>query len=280
MAMRNGLGGTALAVLGVFAAAVPATAIELQPHRAVYDLTLSGAEPSTSLVDANGRLVFELNGSPCTGYTVDFRNVTRVVDREGTRRVTDMRSSTRETFSPPQLTFTHETFVDDELSTSVAGTASASAGGISVDITAPKETTLQLPRAIFPTAHTRLMLESAEAGERILEATVYDGGDEADSLYETATVIGDGAEGLPGASPDERVILSAVDGALARTAWRVVISYFEQGGAEGERTPQYELNTYMLDNGVSYDVSFNYGAFKMAGELTELTALEAPDCPQ
>ncbi len=277
MAMRTGSICAALCV--VAAAAAPAAhALELQPHRAVYDLALSGAEPSTSLVDASGRLVFELKGSACAGYSVEFRNVTEVTDREGTRRVTDLRSSTRETTTPPALVFSHETLVDREMVSEIDGTATGGAGGIDVAITTPKETTLSLGRAIFPTAHTALVLESAEAGERILEATVYDGGDEADSLYETATVIGDGATDLPGASPDERVVLSGVEGAMDRTAWKLVISYFQQGGVEGERMPEYELNTYMLDNGISYDVAFNYGSFRMAGKLTSLTLLDAEPC--
>ncbi|WMS42850.1 DUF1849 family protein [Acuticoccus sp. MNP-M23] len=276
--MRHGSIGAAIGA-ACLSGALPANALELQSHRAVYDLTLSSAEPSTSLVEASGRLVLEMSGSSCTGYTVEFRNVTEVNDREGTRRVTDLRSSTRETTSPPQLVFSHQTLVDQTLDNEIEGTATGGAGGISVDISSPKETTLSLPRAIFPTAHTRLMLESAEAGERILEATIYDGGDEADSLYETATVIGDGATGLPGASADERVILAAEDGWMARTAWRLVTSYFEQGGADGERMPAYELSTYMLDNGISYDVSFNYGSFSMSGKLTSLTLIEVPACP-
>ncbi|MEM0907932.1 MAG: DUF1849 family protein [Pseudomonadota bacterium] len=250
----------------------------LAPHRAIYDLGLSDVAPSTSLVAASGRLVFELTGSVCEGFTVDFRNVTRVTDREGTRRVTDLRSTTLETIAPPTLSFQHQTYVDDELASEIDGMASARAGGTSVEITVPKGTQVGLGRAIFPTAHTRLIIEAALAGETILEAPVYDGGDEADVVYETATVIGPGGTDLPRASDAEREVLMAIPGVAEMTAWRLVVSYFQGGAAEGERVPEYELTFMLLENGVSYDVTFNYGAFSLAGQLTALEVSPAPPC--
>jgi len=264
---RRVAAGLALLLIGGTAAA----AEELLPHRGIYDLSLSRAEASTSLVDATGRLVFNLEGSACEGFAVDFRNVTRVVDREGTSRVTDLRSATFETFSPPMLDFSHETLVDDAPISGVAGVARATAGGVEVAIDEPKTTTLALRRAIFPTAHTRLILEAAESGESVLEATVYDGGDEADAVYETLSVIGPAETNLPGASPDERAVLMEIPDVEAMPAYRLVITYFEAGAAEGERQPEYELTFTLLANGVSYNVSFNYGAFSLSGELTELT---------
>jgi len=121
--------------------------------------------------------------------------------------------------------------------------------------------------------------DAAQSGERILEASVFDGGDEADAVYDTATVIRSGEEGRPGAPPLEREGLSALPDATDRTAWRLVISYFESGGDGGESVPDYELTFTMLDNGISYDVAFDYGAFTLAGELTELTLGSIPDCP-
>ncbi|GAB5376136.1 MAG: cell envelope integrity EipB family protein [Acuticoccus sp.] len=259
-------------------AVLPAAAAELIAHRAVYDLSLSRAEASTSLVSAEGRLVFEINGSACAGYTVDFRNVTRVTDREGTGRVTDLRSSTFETLAPPLLDFAHETHIDGDFATGVEGVARATAAGVTVTISEPKQTEMMLRRAIFPTAHTALIIDAAETGERFLEATVYDGGDEADAVYETATVIGPGATDLPGASAGERAALSQVEDIEGHQAWRLVITYFQEGAAEGERQPEYELTFTLLDNGISYDVSFNYGAFSLDGELTELSLGEAPPC--
>jgi len=266
---------TGVAVLAFWGAAA---ADGLRPHKAVYDLTLRTAQPSTSVVAASGRLVYALTGSACDGYGVDFRNVTRVTDREGAQRVTDLRSSTTETLAPPLFTFTHETVVDGLATATIAGAAESRAGGVEVSVTEPKETNVSLSRALFPTAHTRLILEAAEAGERVLEARVFDGGDEADTVYETAALIGPGQTGLPGASAGEVAELAKIPNVDQRTVWRLVISYFEDTGTGGERVPDYELTFSMVDNGIGYDVIFDYGSFSMRGELTELILTDRPAC--
>ena len=44
----------------------------------------------------SGRMVYELTGSECAGYTQSMRFVTRMTNQEGTATVTDMRSSSWE----------------------------------------------------------------------------------------------------------------------------------------------------------------------------------------
>jgi hypothetical protein len=230
---------------------------------------------------ASGRLVFELTGSECEGYVVNSRFVTRVTDRAGNMRVTDLRSNTFETLEPATFTFLNQTYIDDTLTSEVKGRAEGRAGGVAVSLTEPEEEEMTLGRAVFPTAHTLLILEAAEAGERVLEAPVFDGGENADTVYDTTTVIGPGRPGLPGASEGERAVLSAATGDDgAGEAWRLVISYFEKGAASGgETTPDYELSFTILDDGISYDVAFDYGSFELTGRLTELELMEAPeDC--
>ena len=50
-------------------------------HRAVYDLALDKASDRSGIIGLRGRMVYEFNGSPCEGYTVNFRFVTQ--DRHG-----------------------------------------------------------------------------------------------------------------------------------------------------------------------------------------------------
>ncbi|MBJ3774079.1 EipB family protein [Acuticoccus mangrovi] len=268
--------GAVAASVGVAGAAQAAGA--LVPHRAVYDVTLSRAEASASMISAKGRLVFELSGARCEGYVVNSRFVTRVMDREGNSRVTDLRSSTFEAMDPAEFTFLNQTYIDDNLASEVKGSAEAKAGGVEVTLTAPKQATLELGRALFPTAHTQLILDSAAAGERVLEAPIFDGGDNADTLYDSTTVIGPERTDLPGASEEERAKLSVIENAEAMKAWRLVISYFAADGGTGEKVPDYELTFTLLENGISYDVMFDYGAFALTGRLSELELREAPDC--
>ncbi len=64
------------ALLAVVSTA-PALAVPmLQPHRAVYDLSLDNASDRSDITGITGRMVYEFNGSACEGYTVKFRFVT------------------------------------------------------------------------------------------------------------------------------------------------------------------------------------------------------------
>lgn len=265
-----------LAAAVVLGATPCAAADELTPHRAVYDVSLATADPSSSIAAAMGRLVFDLSGATCEGYVVNSRFVTRMTDSEGQTNVTDLRSATFETLEPAQLDFLTSTSLGAEKSTEVKGTAEARSDGVVVERTKPKAGTLTLKRAVFPAAHTRLILETAKAGERVLEIAVFDAGDEADQVYETTTVIGPGRTGLSGASESERAILEAA-GLGDQMSWRVVISYFEEASV-GEPTPAYELAFDLLTSGIAYNVRFNYTAFTLAGELTELSLSDIPDC--
>lgn len=270
----------AAASLATLCLALPTggAAQDLQPHRAVYDVSLAEVQPSASITSASGRLVFELSGDACEGYVVNSRFVTRVSDREGNTRVTDLRSSTFETLEPATFTFLNQTYVDDTLASEVKGKAEGRAGGVTVTLTEPKETEIELGRAVFPTAHTLLMLEAAREGERVLEATIFDGGENADTLFETTTFIGKGDAGLPRAADVEAEALSAVPDAREATAWRLSISYFEKNGGDGgEQVPDYELAFTMLESGISYDIRFDYGTFAMAGDLVELELMDAPE---
>src|SRR5262245_7878934 len=87
----------ALAFAGISAsAALPAfAAAPLVSHRAVYDLALDKASDRSGITGLQGRMVYEFNGSPCEGYTVNFRFVTRI-DTDGNSRLTDQQTTTFE----------------------------------------------------------------------------------------------------------------------------------------------------------------------------------------
>lgn len=251
--------------------------VPLQPHRAVYDLSLHRSGAAADMVSVKGRLVYDIAGSACEGFTVKSRFVTQIVDREGVTSTTDVRSSSFETVDPPRFSFSNEQYVDEGLASVVRGTAEARADGIAVTLEEPKAAEATLPRAVFPTAHTMLALEAARNGDRVLEAPIYDGGENADTVYQTTTVIGPSETGLPAAAPDETAALGAMADADTARSRHFVVSYFETA-AEGEPTPRYVLTFEMLDNGVSYAATFDYGEFVLSGRLAELDLTAAAPC--
>ena len=85
--------------------AIPGEAIELTPHRAIYELTLSKSVGSKSPTAAHGRIAFDFGGSPCQGYVQNFRQLTELQPAEGPTRVSDMHSATFEDFGRQKFRF-------------------------------------------------------------------------------------------------------------------------------------------------------------------------------
>ena len=70
--------------------------VALAPHRAVYELTLASARSGQGMASVAGRMVYDLVGSACEGYTQNMRFVTRMSYQSGNTTVADLRSSTWE----------------------------------------------------------------------------------------------------------------------------------------------------------------------------------------
>src|SRR3546814_8252693 len=88
----------ALALVGAQSTALAGaeSAGALVPHRAVYDLRLKDASERSGIDGMNGRMVYEFTGSACTGFTTNFRFVTRINSGEASRLTEIGRASGRE----------------------------------------------------------------------------------------------------------------------------------------------------------------------------------------
>src|SRR5690606_38468814 len=108
----------------------PAFAVPmLQPHRAVYDLSLDKASDRSGITGISGRMVYEFNGSACDGYTVNFRFVTQIATTDSTR-LTDQQTTTYEDAGGKTFSFVTKSFVDQALDKEVKGTATRQAKGV------------------------------------------------------------------------------------------------------------------------------------------------------
>src|SRR4030088_1578755 len=66
------------------------------PHQALYELSLVKSRGSTSIEAARGRILYNFSGSPCEGYTSDFRQVSELDSGEGKTTLSDLRSTSWE----------------------------------------------------------------------------------------------------------------------------------------------------------------------------------------
>ncbi len=266
-----GLSAAVLLVLGAGNAA--AQSVPLAAHRAFYELVLDPNKPGMKVDGARGRIVYEVTGSACTGWAITLRQVTELDSGEGKRTVSDLRSITWEDGDAKSYRFKTQNYLDQQIREEVDGTLDrAGRDGLAVRLSKPKSERLTLQgKILLPTEHIRKLLIAAAAGERTLEAKVFDGSPDGKRIYDTLTVIG---AAVVGDKDLEEASRRPELGSLKR--FPVTISYFEPG--TGERTPTYVLGFELYENGVSRALRLDYGTFAMRGELKTIEFLTSAPC--
>ncbi|MBB3543657.1 MULTISPECIES: cell envelope integrity EipB family protein [unclassified Rhizobium] len=270
---RSSLAAVLLASVSTTAyAAAPVTsaaiATGLVAHRAVYDLELKDASERSGISGMSGRMVYEFDGNYCTGFTTNFRFVTQI-DTGDTVRVSDQQTKTFENLKDRRFTFDTKSFTDDQLDKEVNGAAQDLAEGVKVALTQPASKELQLGASRFPTEHMLDVIENAKAGKRLFEARVFDGSDDGDKALVTTTVVG--KQVAP--ATDEADAGNA--GAFSKAAfWPVTISYFNEN-TKTDTLPVYRMSFKLYENGITRDLTMDYGDFVLTGRLAKLELLDS-----
>ena len=251
--------------------AAPSHAVPfLQPHRAVYDLSLDKASDRSGITGITGRMVYEFNGSPCEGYTVKFRFVTQINTGENTR-LTDQQTTTFEDAQGKTFSFVTKSFVDQALDKEIKGTAIKEAKGIKVDIDKPQKSSLELGATQFPTQHLAELIGKAEKGETFYETNLFDGSEDADKVMTTTVIVGKPVEARK--DDPELPVLAKLS---KDKYWPVNIAYFDETKKEtGEEVPEYRISFKLHENGLTRDLVMDYGDFSMTGKLVNLALFDA-----
>ncbi len=264
---------------GLFLFAVPtaaSAAAGLSPHRAVYDLKLADARERSGIRAARGRLAVEISAAGCEGWTVNVRFLNQFTLRRGKTSMLDIHNSSFETADGRTMDFSSREYVNGKLQTEVKGRARIGSGSGAVAMSKPKEETFNLPKdTAFPLAHTRRLLELARDGKTIDEISLYEGS--ADKKVYTATSV-IGVKREPGKAKHSNKGKHN-DALKPLASWPMTVSYYDPTEKiEGEQVPSHQMSFQLFDNGVTGDLTIDYGDFKMQGALTHLEMLELPDC--
>jgi hypothetical protein len=250
--------------------------VPMAPHRAVYDLELASSEARAGLSGASGRMVLEITGSECDGWSVEFRIVNDFTLSSGETRLVDSRSSSWEAADGTTMRYSQRQYADSRLESEVLLSVTRDAveepgQGI---VTEPEDETFTLPPGtLFPVAHQNRLLAAARAGEQRDDSTVYDGSDGAKS-YQAISFIGERHE--PQDLPSE---IEGADALADLPSWPVTISYYAYSETpQGEETPSHQVIFDMYDNGAAGGVTLDYGDFALEGELTSIEMLDVPEC--
>jgi hypothetical protein len=251
--------------------------IVLAPHRAVYDFSLSKTRGHTGILSVFGRMVYELTGSVCEGYTEKVRFVTEMTNVDGNQSIADQHTSSWEEADGKRFRFNSRDARDGKSVEDIAGDAMRMnmLGDVVVALTRPAKKDLTLPaRVYFPTQHVIALLAAAKLGRGSFDAEVYDGSEQGEKVYRTISTIGrlvpnDGQKLSPIANAERLQGMSA---------WPIRISYFDPNSDAQDTGPAYEIRAVFFENGVNRELTIDYGSYTIEGELKKIDFLESKKC--
>lgn len=278
---RNGWLLAALVGGVVCAAAGSAEATEgivMLPHRAIYEMTLAGTRNGSNVTQVSGRMVYELVGSACEGYTQNMRFVTQMTSENGTVTLSDLRSSSWEEGTGRRFRFNSSQYRDEKPTEATAGDASRAPGSdIKVELSKPARRNIALsPGTYFPVQHSIALIKAAREGKTMFRADLYDGSEKGEKVYDTVSVIGLGV--TEKTTPDKPLTGKNSERLAGIPTWPVSIAYYEPNSDKKDSVPVYELSFLFLENGVSRNIVIDYGEFAIQGDLKEIIFLDPGKC--
>jgi hypothetical protein len=276
-----------------------ASAVEIAAHRALYTMTLASSKTDSGVTGAQGEMGYEW-GESCDGWTVEQRYELTINYAESQDVKINSSFVTWESKDGLRYRFNQKETRNGTVDEEIRGSAQLDGPGKGGTITfeKPQPQTMKLPPgALFPSAHTILLIQKAEAGENFISRQVFDGATVEGAVLVTAVIgpkiepntkAGDDPKASPGkvgpapkpttnAKDDPNADANSLnDPVLQRPGWKVRLAFFPADLKSDE--PDYELGMLLLDNGVSRDMDINYGDYTIKAKLKKIEALGKPHC--
>ena len=246
-----------------------AASAEIAPHRALYQMTLGSTKGDAGVTSATGTMAYQW-GEACDGWTVEQRYRLKMGYAE--QGDVDISSNfvTWESKDGLHYRFNQKETRNGQDSSEIGGEAHLDGPGKggAAEFTSPETKTIALPAGtLFPSAHTIHLIEKAKAGENFVSRQVFDGSTEETAVLVSA-VIG------PMIQPDAEAAKKSP--LLNRPGWRVRLAFFPAD--QSAEKPDYELGMLLLDNGISRDMTIDYGDYTIRAKLDDIEALPKPGC--
>jgi hypothetical protein len=251
--------------------ALPAAAQELQPHRAVYSVSM--LEKGKAGMGAPGTYAFELRQT-CDGYVINQRMRLEVEGAKGPV-VSEQTSQMTESRDGRKLRFEHHSAANGKQTSLTRGDATLDDDGLGQSLfSEPEGQSVALPKGtMFPNALTRATLQRVKAGEGGFD-TLFFYGEKVKPPQSVNVVIG--------RVPRRFAEFKIPEGADALAENRARIYYrgaffdAQPKGQTGEAA--YEMSSLMLDNGIELYGTHEEGEGGIEYRITRLESLPKPTC--
>ncbi|WP_336276841.1 EipB family protein [Bartonella sp. CB178] len=240
-----------------------AGSVFVAPHRAVYDFQLDSASNEMAILGMTGRMVYELTGSACQGYTTRFRFISRIHIEDMPERLTDQQTTSYEAGDGRTFHFSFMDQVGQDAAHKAEGFAEHTEDGIIVKLQKPQEKEYRLSMAEFPVTQLKSIIQHAKTGHNFYHTTVFDGTNKADRVIKESIVIG---EKRVQPLDSEIIKIGVLDG---EEYWPVTVSYFDDV-ENNDGLPMYRTSFLLHESGVMRDLRVDYGTFAVRAKLNSL----------
>lgn len=242
----------------------------VQPHRALYNLSLHNAKQGSNINNVGGRMLFAWTDA-CDAWTIEQRlDLTFQYDGGSSQRVKtslatwEAKDSSLFRFNVRRETNGNET----EAFRGRAMLARDGSGG-TANYQAPDVHDVPLGKStVFPSTHTLELIKAAKAGQRLLTRDVFDGADEMGKNEISAFI----------SNPEEIIAPEGSKNPELRQGrgWPIRMAFFAPDNESD--TPDYEMTMVLLENGVATSLTIDYGDFVVDATLDTLEPLPQPVC--
>lgn len=257
-------------VAGLFILADPASAQEMAPHRAVYQVgAIENGKPTGG---SPGTYAYELKVT-CDGYVINQRLRLETAGQRSTV-VSEQQTQMTESRDGRKLTFEHRSVTGGKQTSLMKGEATISDDGTGeARFSDPPNQTVALPAGtMFPVAIARATIRAAKAGETSLDARFFFG-DKVKPPQQVNAVIGK----VPRRLAEVKIPEGAEELVDGRSRIYYRAGFFDAEG-KGAGEPAFEMSSVTLDNGIELYGTHEQGEGGIEYRITRLEALPKPEC--
>jgi len=241
-----------------------ARAAGLEPHKALYDISLTGTKSGSQLLNIDGQMFYEWY-STCDAWisTHRFDVLYDYADSPSLRVKSDF--STYESLNGSEMNFTSRRKRQGQPAQEWRGVAKLGSNepGV-VKYSVPEGEKQDIPiGALFPMNHTLGLLEAIEKGQKFYNATIFDGSDDRGASNINAFI------GKPVTKITDYTKNAAISSALLPMPARAVQLAFFPVNDQAE-TADYEMDIIFHENGVISAMDVKYENFMLSQRLVAL----------
>ncbi len=246
------------------------SAVELQPHRALYRMSLAQNEPAHDVASADGIMLYQF-ARGCDGWTVENKTVLRLAYQNEASTQTVWTFVSWESLDGRHFRFRARYEQDGQKPEKLTGEANLGEAGKAGEAVfdEPPGLRIALPAGtVFPTAHVREVLTAAGTGRHSLAAVVFDGAS-VDNPYQVNAMFG------PLAS-DAAEALAKSSGLSVLPAWWTRMAFFPL--TSQAELPEFEIDARYRADGIADAIRQSFERFAVDVRLQNLQVLPNPDC--